>query len=296
LEEKLRVCREVALAMQADDLAEYNGNKVEVIFAQVLKDADRAKTMFEHIQYRTGLLLERRKGVFGFAHLTFQEYLAARAVHEGNRLNVDAQRLTKEHNDGRWSEVIALYCGLATAAGVRTLLDLLVEQPDTNLLSTVLSEAYLSAGPELTQDLPLRRKVLERIAIAPALPPYNLAKFLPDEIAPLANECVGGTGTGLSESFRWLQRNPEAVNFEIQARKLKSRRKLSPKGISELLYLVHAFGSESELMQLASDVAIYEERGPTLGSFGYSCQAEIALLGLLNRNRPLVLMNPLIFR
>ena len=38
LDEKLRVCREVALAMQADDLAEYGIDKVQALFADVLRD------------------------------------------------------------------------------------------------------------------------------------------------------------------------------------------------------------------------------------------------------------------
>lgn len=69
LDEKLRTCRDVALAMQADDQAEYRSDQVHAIFAMVLGDTDRATALLEHIRYRTGLLLERRPGVFAFAHL-----------------------------------------------------------------------------------------------------------------------------------------------------------------------------------------------------------------------------------
>ncbi len=167
LEEKLRTCREVALAMQADDRAEYEADKVQKIFVGVLGDDVRTRKLLEHIRYRTGLLLERRPAIFAFAHLTFQKYLAARAVHEGNRLGIDAKRLVHEHGDGRWNEVIALYCGLAPAPVARAMIERLICQPDSLSLSTVLAEAYLSVGPELSQDTEFRRRVLERIALAP---------------------------------------------------------------------------------------------------------------------------------
>ena len=152
LAEKLRVVREVALAMQADDRAEYEADKVQGIMEEALNDAARADQLMEHIRYRTGLLIERRAGVFAFAHLTFQEYLAALAVHEGNRRGIDAERLAEEHEDGRWKEVIALYCGLAPAPAARAMIERLMAQPDTHQLSTVLTEAYLSSGAELSLD------------------------------------------------------------------------------------------------------------------------------------------------
>lgn len=71
LNEKLAVCREVAIAMQVDDRAEYEADRVEAIFAGFLENNERAKALLEHIRYRSGLLLERRPNTFAFAHLTF---------------------------------------------------------------------------------------------------------------------------------------------------------------------------------------------------------------------------------
>jgi predicted NACHT family NTPase len=72
--------------MQSEGLAECDTKEVLTTFTKVLDDPERVAKLLEHIRYRTGLLLERRPDVFGFAHLTFQEYLAARAIHEGTDL------------------------------------------------------------------------------------------------------------------------------------------------------------------------------------------------------------------
>ena len=60
LDEKLRVCREVALAMQAEDLAEYEIEKVQEIFVDVLRDEHRAKTLLEHIRSNTSEPVEEQ--------------------------------------------------------------------------------------------------------------------------------------------------------------------------------------------------------------------------------------------
>ena len=277
--------------MQADDLAEYGIDRVESIFADVLNDPDRSSKLLEHIRYRTGLLLERRHGVFGFAHLTFQEYLAACAVHEGNRLDIDAERLVREHDDGRWSEVIALYCGLATLPAARSTIECLIAQPDTSSLSEVLTEAYLSTKPEILQDCKFRKRVLERIAIAPgAIGPGNrgLGRFPPEEISPIANEYLGkaGSSLGLSGAYSWLYSNRTAIDEQIMARRLKKWRELNPYGLSELVYLAHNGGSDALFQCFESEVGIYESPGTSFEFCDkYSCQAEIALLGLSQGNR-----------
>jgi energy-coupling factor transporter ATP-binding protein EcfA2 len=285
LDDKLRSCREVALSMQAENRAEFEDEKVLGIFAKVLNNSESAARLLEHIRYRTGLLIERRPKVFAFAHLTFQEYLAARAVHESNRLGIDGERLAREHADGRWNEVIALYCGLAPAPATREMIESLIAQPDTAQLGSVLAEAYLSAGQDLSQDLNLRRRVLERIAIAPYSRLNVFERFPMEEVAPIANSSVGRIKSSIrvSEAFYWLRRHSELLDMRALSERFREWYKMNPYEMAELIYLLHRFGPDNVLEELASDVARYSEPGPDFGySEKYSSQGEIAFLGLLD--------------
>jgi predicted NACHT family NTPase len=167
LDEKLRVCQEIAISMQADDRAEYELSKVLEIIVAVLKNRERAESFLEHIRYRTGLLVERRPEVFAFAHLTFQEYLAACAVSRGNLRGIDTNTLAAQHADGRWNEVIALYCGLSSVKAAREMITEMIKQPDTEIISRVLGEAFLSSNVQLSGDVKFRRRVLQRLAVCP---------------------------------------------------------------------------------------------------------------------------------
>lgn len=281
LEEKLRACREVALAMQAEDRAEFPAARVREVFTRALGDPGRAQSLLAHVRHRTGLLLERRPGVFAFAHLTFQEYLAARAIHEGNTLSIDTERLVREQTDGRWEEVIALYCGLAPAPAARSLLQRLIaiELPKSQLgLSSahVLTEAYLSAAPNLAQDAELRRQVLIRVAKLPAS--LALDRFPPDEAAAIANQ-TAATVDYVSGAFRWLLNHPEKVDLEALAlrERLRQWRRTAPGPLLELVYLAHRHAPDSLLLELSKEKQLYQLDAT------FATQADWAFLGLHRR-------------
>lgn len=68
----------------------------------------RAALFLRVIDERAGLLMERETGVYAFAHLTFQEYLAARAIADRD----DYIEYTLQHlHDPWWREVILLEVG-----------------------------------------------------------------------------------------------------------------------------------------------------------------------------------------
>jgi tRNA A37 threonylcarbamoyladenosine biosynthesis protein TsaE len=59
----------------------------------------------------TGLLIEREAGLYSFAHLTFQEYLAAVHIRDTGDLDV----LTQSVDNPWWRETILLYAAMASA-------------------------------------------------------------------------------------------------------------------------------------------------------------------------------------
>jgi hypothetical protein len=288
-DEKLRVCREVAVSMQADNRAEYEAPRVEAIFVAALGSQMRARKLLEHIRRRTGLLLERRPGVFAFAHLTFQEYLAAHAVHEGNRSGVDAERLVREHDDGRWKEVIALYCGLAPSGATRKVIEDLVRCQNTESLGAVIAEAYLSSGTKLSEDAELRRCVLERIAAAPGDFPPSLGRFPAEEVAPVANKAVGrvaGDYRAVTEAHHWLLRNPSHLDEAALSERLRKWQSMNPFEMAELFHLAHSFGSDRLLFELSQHSEMYGAPGPNFIGEPYGSQAEVALAGFHARVHP----------
>jgi hypothetical protein len=291
MEEKVRACRELALEMQLNDRAEYEAEKVRACFVAVLGDEDRGRALFEHIRYRAGLLLERRAEVFAYAHLTFQEYLAARSVHEGNHLGIDPETVAREHSDGRWKEVIALYCGLAPTPATRAMLERLIVQHDSHEIAEVLTEAYLPSGPEIRRDEDLRMRVLARVARSPQSQLWTplLDRFAADVVAPIANAAIGtaSTSIGTSEAFIWLSTHPEYIDRARLRQRIFHRPKVAPVALSELIFLAFKSLDLEDLVSLTADAALLSSCGPsfTTGD-AYSSQTSIAIFGLMGASLP----------
>ncbi len=75
-----------------------------------------AKAFINLINMRSGLLVERGMGVYGFAHLTFQEYLTARVLADRKDL---IEYTLKRLPDPWWREVILLVAGYLSTQGKR---------------------------------------------------------------------------------------------------------------------------------------------------------------------------------
>jgi hypothetical protein len=150
--------------MHEDRVAEISKADLVAGFAERLPSinrlADEAESMVREIQLRSGLLIERRRDVFAFSHLTFQEYFAAvEIVHKGDLL-----KLLKVYRDPWWHEAIALAAGLpgADASGlVRALLRL-----DHRKIAPSTATLLAAQCAETAIDLPvsLRREVESKLA------------------------------------------------------------------------------------------------------------------------------------
>ena len=276
-DEKLRAVREVALRMQVDDRAEYDSSKVRAVFAEVLQDDKRAAGLLEYIRYRTGLLLERRPGVFAFAHLVFQEYLAARAIYEGNRVGVGIQDLISEHGDARWQEVIALYCGISPAPVARATIEALVSKPAG---ARLLEETYFSSGTEVTQDQNLRDNVIQEIALGEFLLFDINLRFTDEEFSRVANRLLGQrSDQALSFARLWLLNRHELFDGDQARRRIGEQQERYGRVAVELVLLVHYIGSDSLVGEVAKIPGLYH----LVAGGAYGTQARVAFQGLLLR-------------
>ncbi|MDZ7305033.1 MAG: SUMF1/EgtB/PvdO family nonheme iron enzyme [candidate division KSB1 bacterium] len=80
-----------------------------------------------------GLLQEKGENLFGFLHLTFEEYLASRALMESEHLDHDIW-LQEKWPDERWKEVIRLAVGGAHSRDASDMLEKILAMPDTGRL------------------------------------------------------------------------------------------------------------------------------------------------------------------
>ena len=144
---------ESGLEVDANDLQA----QVALQFTEEFNDAPavaarRAALFLKVIVERAGLLTERETGVFAFTHLTFQEYLAARAIADRD----DYVEYVLAHlHESWWREVALLTVGHLSALPTRR----------ARKLATALISRIRSAGSEL-EDVLKRDLLLAARALA----------------------------------------------------------------------------------------------------------------------------------
>jgi hypothetical protein len=162
LERKMLLLRRLALEMQIREKAEIDENDIRTSFANSLIEVGEladVEAIIENIKDRSGLLVERRPMVYGFSHLTFQEYLAALSINQGDFRNADRLFLFGKRKNYQWREVIALYAGIAPKDSVESLIRELLTTNDAVLMP--LCGECLVASQDAKIDL--QKEVINRL-------------------------------------------------------------------------------------------------------------------------------------
>ncbi len=114
---KQAVLRVLAYEMMRKEVSEVSANQacswVEEPLAKVADKLSPAEFL-RGVEESSGLLIEKERGRFSFAHLTFQEFLAADHIREQGKL-VD---LLSELGSAWWRETILLYAAVADATPI----------------------------------------------------------------------------------------------------------------------------------------------------------------------------------
>ena len=109
------------------------------------------ETFFRQIKDVCGLIIEQDSGIYEFAHLSFQEYLAAVEIKDSNQENI----LINNLNDSWWHETIRLYAAQGNATNIicAALENATIE---SMALAYDCSEEGLSVDDEVRQKLEIR--------------------------------------------------------------------------------------------------------------------------------------------
>jgi len=131
LEVKHELAQAIAAHFQCKGVDEATERELEDILAPILEKRKCPVTPREclrvQIVARSGLLIERAIGRYGFAHRTLQEYLAAKRYADAPTLRTE---LFDHLTDETWREVILLFIGIASVdEATQTVRDILA-QPD----------------------------------------------------------------------------------------------------------------------------------------------------------------------
>lgn len=152
-QQKLQILQPLAFHMMQKYLLdlEYNHLLKEItpLLAQISSEIT-TDDFLKEIEQNSGLFLEADRGVWSFAHKTFQEYLAATYVKEKRKESI----LIKHLDDDWWYETICFYCAQTDATKIiQTCLAQV--SSSVQMLNLVLecNEQKLQADPGIEQQI-----------------------------------------------------------------------------------------------------------------------------------------------
>ncbi|WP_392530184.1 NACHT domain-containing protein [Nostoc sp. C117] len=123
------------------------------ILVMVAGSGVKPEEFFQQVGDISGLLVEKELGVYEFAHLSFQEYLAAVQIKESNQESL----LIANIKESWWAETIRLYAAQSNATNlIRTVLAMPSPSVEAMALAYDCSEEGLSIDSDVRQQLEKR--------------------------------------------------------------------------------------------------------------------------------------------
>ncbi|NEQ70880.1 MAG: hypothetical protein F6K21_36395, partial [Symploca sp. SIO2D2] len=155
--QKQSVLQVLALALMENKTREfilsYDAYLIQDKLAEVAGSAADSHKFLKQIKDISGLLVEKELGIYEFAHLSFQEYLAAVEIKETNQEKL----LIRKINNSWWTETIRLYAAQTNASNlIRKVLALSSPSVKAMALAYDCLEEGLSVDPEVQQQLEAR--------------------------------------------------------------------------------------------------------------------------------------------
>ncbi|MEG5136371.1 MULTISPECIES: NACHT domain-containing protein [unclassified Microcoleus] len=118
--------------------------------ANVAGNGTNSESFIQQIRDVSGLLVEKEVGVYEFAHLSFQEYLAAVQIKESNQESL----LIGNINQSWWAETIRLYAAQSNASNlIRAILAMPSPSVEEMALAYDCLDEALSVNPDVRQQL-----------------------------------------------------------------------------------------------------------------------------------------------
>ncbi|MEP7135090.1 MAG: NACHT domain-containing protein [Chloroflexota bacterium] len=156
--QKQSILQPLAYYMMCNHMREIDRRSALAVFGERLKLVSPQSTGEEFLQMvenLSGLLLERENGIYGFAHKTFQEYLASVHIIEQGL----EKELVSHIEDGWWHECIRLYTAQADATSV---IEACIAEnpPSANALTLAIA-----CEDEAREVHPNTRRKLERVLL-----------------------------------------------------------------------------------------------------------------------------------
>ncbi|MBV9692020.1 MAG: NACHT domain-containing protein, partial [Ktedonobacteraceae bacterium] len=155
VQQKLEVLQPLAFHMMQKHVLELEYDRLCQVITQHLTQVSSelmAAEFLKDIEQNSGLLLEINPGTWGFAHKTFQEYLAATHLKEKRKESV----LLKHINDDWWHETICFYSAQVDATKI---LQACLAQANTSV--QMLNLALECNSQKLKADVTVTQKIEE---------------------------------------------------------------------------------------------------------------------------------------